>query len=95
MISKSRGAALRDPRSRRGRPWRLFVLSHTHARWPSVPRCHKLTANSMRRKRLGREETHAFVRVPDRRPRVVGERRARPVARVATHKRSQARRRAS
>src|SRR6516165_6171777 len=32
MISKSRGAALRDPRSRRGRPWRLFVFPRTHAR---------------------------------------------------------------
>ena len=32
MINKSRGAALRDPRSRRGRPWRLFVFSHTRTR---------------------------------------------------------------
>src|SRR5262249_18715151 len=31
-ISKSRGAALRDPRSRRGRPWRLFVFPQTRAR---------------------------------------------------------------
>jgi len=32
MISKSRGAALRDPRSRRGRPWRLFVFSEAQTR---------------------------------------------------------------
>jgi len=61
MISKSRGAALRDPRSRRGRPWRLFVLSHTHARWPSAPRCHTVITNSMRRKRP-RQGGNACVR---------------------------------
>jgi hypothetical protein len=32
MISKSRGAALRDPRSRRGKPWRLFVFSEACTR---------------------------------------------------------------